>query len=604
MEIRNWTPVFGGILLILDTVQSSVEVRSFIHAISRGGEITYPFNSGIEPSSLDLDNNDDIDAYINALVAEVDSQEVTKEEIRVNENHTVKEIDAESSEEQEIEKGDEPPSFSLETREDDAKDDGKIVTKPQELSLKETALDSSEREDASENRIHNQSPDNAVVFNAKENKSRIKLRTSRPNAAYRFLLQSGLAGRIAAMILLWVIEFIHLFIPPLAHLQHWISSKFFKKESDFEYPNDSGPTKDDILTRSELSSFVDGRALDRKARRKVTKQEDSIAASYLKQVGRDARYRYVSLSFLQKHGLGPYKQEGHTRDEMDDNTHQDSLENDMQHGIIKSKNKKKRGGEPAEDDDVDWIFEALTRDDISSNAEGTTNINTESDESSNNGGLKPSSQSSTPGRSRRRSKSLLAAATVSDSSTKRLKAASRPRVSDRQGGGGVLGRIRDLGANNLVSRSILGAYPGDALPPNEAASANGLSTFAMKYGYGDWEDESEDDEYLKSAANRSPTKKRRRPALLGNASKLFDVGSNIEKRRKLSSRKEKKRSLNLSFELGVSSESSPKSKPSIPSKEAFPSDLLMKQRTSKIVRLPTERLREKDSNQSRREEDT
>jgi hypothetical protein len=38
------------------------------------------------------------------------------------------------------------------------------------------------------------------------------------------------------------------------------------------------------------------------------------------------------------------------------------------------------------------------------------------------------------------------------------------------------------------SRSLLGAYPGDAVPPSEAASAHGVTELAQRYGYGDWND--------------------------------------------------------------------------------------------------------------------
>lgn len=88
-----------------------------------------------------------------------------------------------------------------------------------------------------------------------------------------------------------------------------------------------------------------------------------------------------------------------------------------------------------------------------------------------------------------------------------------PRTSDREGGGGVLGRIRAVGANSLVSRSLFGAYPGDAVPPSEAASAMGVISLAEKYGFGDWSDDEGDDEneFTYDPPHRKVRKKERKP---------------------------------------------------------------------------------------------
>mmetsp|Transcript_47774 Transcript_47774/g.48666 ORF Transcript_47774/g.48666 Transcript_47774/m.48666 type:complete len:295 (+) Transcript_47774:643-1527(+) len=60
-------------------------------------------------------------------------------------------------------------------------------------------------------------------------------------------------------------------------------------------------------------------------------------------------------------------------------------------------------------------------------------------------------------------------------------------VSDRESG--VMGRLRAAGANSLVGRNILGAYPGDLPPPQEAADASGLIYLARRYGYGEWSED-------------------------------------------------------------------------------------------------------------------
>jgi hypothetical protein len=62
----------------------------------------------------------------------------------------------------------------------------------------------------------------------------------------------------------------------------------------------------------------------------------------------------------------------------------------------------------------------------------------------------------------------------------------RQTASDRDGGSGVLGRLRAATSESFLSRHLMGAYPGDALPIEEAGNANGLFDLARKYGYKDW----------------------------------------------------------------------------------------------------------------------
>jgi hypothetical protein len=68
------------------------------------------------------------------------------------------------------------------------------------------------------------------------------------------------------------------------------------------------------------------------------------------------------------------------------------------------------------------------------------------------------------------------------------------------------------GANSRVSRSLFGAYPGDAVSHEEAASAKGVVELARKYGYGDWseDDDDKDDEGGAEAKHRRVKSRRRR----------------------------------------------------------------------------------------------
>merc|ERR1711957_463316 len=71
---------------------------------------------------------------------------------------------------------------------------------------------------------------------------------------------------------------------------------------------------------------------------------------------------------------------------------------------------------------------------------------------------------------------------------------------DDDGVGTVWKKIRAVSqtvsasTNYIPSRKLLGAYPGDAVPIEEAADANGVIGLAARYGYGDWSDDDDDDQ--------------------------------------------------------------------------------------------------------------
>ena len=46
----------------------------------------------------------------------------------------------------------------------------------------------------------------------------------------------------------------------------------------------------------------------------------------------------------------------------------------------------------------------------------------------------------------------------------------------------------------MIPARVLGAYPGDAVPIEEAGNPNGLFGLASRYGYGDWSDDYDDDD--------------------------------------------------------------------------------------------------------------
>jgi len=62
------------------------------------------------------------------------------------------------------------------------------------------------------------------------------------------------------------------------------------------------------------------------------------------------------------------------------------------------------------------------------------------------------------------------------------------------GGGSVWKRLRAVSATNYMPSRILGAYPGDAVPIEDAGDANGVLELARRYGYGEWSDDDDDDD--------------------------------------------------------------------------------------------------------------
>merc|ERR1712238_208903 len=125
--------------------------------------------------------------------------------------------------------------------------------------------------------------------------------------------------------------------------------------------------------------------------------------------------------------------------------------------------------------------------------------------------------------------------------------------SDRESG--VMGRLRAAGANSLVGRNILGAYPGDLPPPQEAADASGLIYLARRYGYGEWSEDgdlldSDEGEISEDYSMNDLTKKvpRRR------SKQSFTSGSTKEKKGRKRRSSQQTSSVHFNFDLGSTSQ--------------------------------------------------
>ena len=307
----------------------------------------------------------------------------------------------------------------------------------------------------------------------------------RPNRLYRYLLNYGYFGHVLIMESIMAVEWFHVYTPMLPSLVNYIMHDIlkFKRES-------SRSTGESLVSRTSGFLGADGSAIRAGRKKKAqTKKEDERALNQLRRLGdvKQVKYRFLSQSFMERHYLGPYG--SNTEIEVKIDLEEEKLVKD---------NRLPRVIDEVESDS-EWIVEALTQEAIEDEEplglpfDSSVGLSLGSDGPRVSVGVGFSiGESSSRKRSKKKSSSSISSlARQSTSSTKRKKS-SGPRVSDREAG--VMGRLRAAGANSLMGRSILGAYPGDLPPPQEAADANGLYGLAERYGYGDWSDVDNDDD--------------------------------------------------------------------------------------------------------------
>lgn len=491
--------------------------------------------------------NEDLDAYIEALIAGVSDPEDDDQGMRGGGEEPMLENDEEEVDNDDVE-GVAVATDAVE-KSSEKKEDPVVVAAQVE---KEDNVDHARDDEATS----------------------VRPRTRRPNGLYRFLLNQGRIGHYVVLFLVWLVEFVTTYIPPLANAVSavWIAIFGVAPVVMEQHKAAAAPGVRGKANKNQ-AGFADNRAGRGKERKKAAQKEDKDAAAQLRRLGNvnEARYKLLSMDFMKKHGLGPYS------------TTSSSL------STIVEENEEAGVEEVDEDEDVDWVVEALTKEEdtvkpSSSKKRKKKKVNMSSSVGVSTKGVSVgvefsiggSSSSSSKRRRKRKTSKLIEAATSSrESSTK----VAGPRVSDKEGG--MLGRLRDFSTNNLVSRSLMGAYPGDALPPSQAASSTGVLELARKYGYGDWSDD-EDEEGM----GRKRRRKRRKVTSSGGSSRKSSSSSS----RSSSSKRRKSRkssSSNLSVEFSTSSTS--RRRPSV-----SPSLKKLSDPSSKRVRLPLERLKEKD----------
>lgn len=373
-----------------------------------------------------------------------------------------------------------------------------------------------------------------------------------PNALHRFWLSKGRVGHIIVTSMVITSEFVTCYLPFLASFVTWLLkvTGIYDAEKAIRVAE---ARRAAAMRGHAVGSTKRGRfGANKKAQTARKKAADQVAVGKLRSlagdgvaggIGRDSRYCHLSSSFMKRHVLGPYSLE------IDAKAARDGLVQDVvgesvaEHGeelvldALKGEKGDKETQEETEEEE-DWVVQALSADQVQKEevfeAEEGLNSHVEPYVEIETGSSGENSISFgvdfTIGGSRRRPSTrdaVLKAAAESSSSVAggRQRKLVGQRSSDRDGGGGVLGRIRAAGGDMIPAR-VLGAYPGDAVPIEEAGNPNGLFGLASRYGYGDWSDDSEDDnDYddddsdeglrgmnIQRKSRHSSRRRRRRPA--------------------------------------------------------------------------------------------
>ncbi|CAB9509399.1 expressed unknown protein [Seminavis robusta] len=335
-----------------------------------------------------------------------------------------------------------------------------------------------------------------------------------PNGLYRFLLGQGPIGHVLVLALVFVVEWVQLYVPQLSDLVAFLWVKLAptglqRSMAAREYLPGDGPKSG---AGSMHQIYSGGRMpVKGKQRRKMSKQADQDALATLERVGdiQAARYKHVSAAFMRRHGLGPYHDEAVNAYAGDED--EDLAQSERKKKSKRSKKKRAYQYDEDEESDVDWVLDGLSAEKENDSPVtvkfgiGPTGPAMEVGLEMEFGG--GSSRSS---RKKRKKKSTLNAEALTRDSVRRR--TSGPRPSDKDGGSGVVGQIRAaVTSNNLMSRSLLGAYPGDVVPPSEAGAASGVTSLARKYGYGEW-----------GSSEKKPKKKKGKRRKKSDESSLLD----------------------------------------------------------------------------------
>jgi hypothetical protein len=318
-----------------------------------------------------------------------------------------------------------------------------------------------------------------------------------PNGIFRFFLSKGIIGRLLVMLFILISEFVSAFLPTIGNAIKAILPKSLTDSSG-----------------SYRGQRPSGSSLPSSSQRKRNKSEqlraaDRVALQQLKRASKEGgKYRYVvSHDFMQRHEIGPYATTTAHDDESSvapqESSGQTSRDGE-QHIAVAAAAAVKND----DDEDADWIIEALSSDKQHDDQGAVEGLEEMVDE-------EMVEMEGPKARTRKRRK------VHGDASQResRVHAAIRLPTKKKKRKGNSFGSIllgQFASSDNRFSRNLLGAYPGDAVPLEQAASATGLTELARRYGWGDWpeednhldDDDDDDDDAAQYGLNGRKKRKR------------------------------------------------------------------------------------------------
>ena len=342
-----------------------------------------------------------------------------------------------------------------------------------------------------------------------------------PNGLYRLLLRKGPVGHVLCLALVMLVEWIQVYLPQVADL----ASFLWLKVAPINVQRRLAPRVVDGDATSPVSSLqqqYSGRMpVKGKQRKLLSKRADQEALAQLRRVGdiQDAKYKHVSLEFMKRHALGPYRDDYVMFEGGEDETlGVVDTPKARQSASRKTASKGNKDGDE-EESDVDWVLQGLTKPLAKGGRSSKSRLNPSVSVGMGSSG--PSIGVGVEldfGGGGRTSKAGLDKEALTRNVVRKKRGPGSG--ADRDDGGSVMGRLRAAAtSNSMVSRSLLGAYPGDAAQPSEAASARGITSLAQKYGYGDWSDDDDDDSSGGRTKSKGTKRKRRRKRVANSIAK-------------------------------------------------------------------------------------
>jgi hypothetical protein len=320
-----------------------------------------------------------------------------------------------------------------------------------------------------------------------------------PNSLYRFFLTKGIIGRLLVMLFILITELVSAFIPTFGNAIKAILPLSLTNN----YRESSG--------KSSNSSSSSRRTNNRRNKSEQRRRADLVALEQLQRAKKEGgKYRHVvSPDFMQRHEIGMYAATAAT-------THDD--DDDESAARVPPENSANRNGEEnrpiasavkdEEDDDASWIIEALSSEKPLDN---DTVAALEKEEKQGQG--QTSITTTTRTNKSRKGHGGNVAKEYSQRESRvhaAIQLPHRKKKRKRNSFGSILlGQLAS--SDNRFSRNLLGAYPGDAVPLEQAASASGLSELARRYGWGDWPEEDDNDDGTPNGSKAGRRKRKRQP---------------------------------------------------------------------------------------------